>query len=108
MATAESATQSIDSVVLRDQMRTEAMRALLEIIAMTQDVFGRIVEIKNDYDPEYPEDVWITLTVEVEATVGEERFEKELEWHRRRAEVSTGWDPFRLYVRRVRCGRSSS
>ena len=99
MATAES----IDALAAaREEGRAEAIREFQAVVDLTREIFGGIVEIRNDYDPSYPEEAWMTVVVDVDATVGDVRFEKELEWHRRRQEIVKHPDPFRLYVRRVR------
>lgn len=75
-----------------------AFETLRKIIAITTEIFGEDVQVKESCDPEFPEERYVVFSV---ITRGDPRetVAQESEWVRRVGEVACDWDAFRLSIR---------
>ena len=75
-----------------------AFETLRKIIAVTSEIFGEQVQVKESCDPDFPEERYVVFSViadgDPQATVAQER-----EWVRRVSDVAPDWDGFRLSIR---------
>ncbi len=75
-----------------------AFETLRKIIAITTEIFGEDVHVKNSCDPEFTEERYVVFSVSTrrdpQGVVAQES-----EWVRRVGEVSPDWHAFRLSIR---------
>ena len=83
-------------------IKTQTMRDLAQIVLMTQDLFGGSVQIEAESDPEFPEDIYLSLIVELNDCNPITVTDKRCEWHKRVDEIAgRAYNDLRLSLRFV-------
>jgi len=81
------------SQVIPDLSETK-VEVLDEVVAITAEIFGSPVIVKEDYDPEEANEKYTVLSVEVDDVAS--ALAKEQEWVSRVESISAVWHSFRL------------
>lgn len=84
---ADIASSAVPDLSLGLQGGDPSQGSLAEILQVTKDIFGGLVEVENGFDPDFPDEQWLVIIVENEGTT-REILDREMDWHQRVLKVN--------------------